>query len=130
MSVPLSAKNAVVRVNGSVVACKEWNVEPKVDALETTNFEGSGYGDYIAGIIDADITLTFDMDSAAFQTGNPPNLAAGATITNLLLYTNGVGSAKWTFPSALVVTSPMNAAVRDLLKGTATLKGKGIFSFG
>lgn len=130
MATPLSAKNAVVRVNGAVVACKEWNVEPKDDGNDTTNFEGAGFGDSIGSIIDCDITLTFDYDSAAPQYETPPALMAGQTISNLLLYTNGVGSKKWTFPSARVKSSPMNAAVRDNLKGTCALVAKGSFSFG
>lgn len=130
MATQLSAKNAVVRVNGSAVVSKRWVVTPKADALDVTNFEGGGYGDYIAGIVEADITIEFDFDSSNPQYSNPPNLAAGQTISNLLLYTNGTSSAKWTFASALVTESPNEAAVRDALKGTATLKSKGSFSFG
>src|SRR5262245_49631337 len=117
MATPLSAANAVVRINGATVACKRWQVTPKVDALDTTSFEDAGYGNCTAGIKDCDITLEFDYDSSAPQYSNPPNIFAGATLTNVLLYTNGTSSAKWTFASSLVVDSACDAAVRDVIKG-------------
>lgn len=130
MATPISAKNAMVRVNGSTVAVKRWMVTAKTDALDITNSEGGGYDDSIAGIVAADITLEFDYDSASPQLSNPPNLAAGQIISNLILYVNGTSSYKWTFSYALVVESPLDAPVRETLKGSCTLKSKGSFTFG
>jgi len=125
---PLSAKNAQVRIGTSVLTAKKWSVTPKTDALDITNFEGVGYGDYIGGIIDADISIEFDWDSAADSYANPPNLAPTAIVGPVKLYVNTTASAFWNFPLALVVEAPQNAEVRGLITGSVTMKSKGTYT--
>lgn len=98
----------------------------KVDGLDVTGFESSGYADYIAGITELDCILEGDWDSASSQFSY---LAAGSTISNLLLYVSGTSSSKWTISSALVVDNQHGAEVRGLISFTASIKAKGSFSF-
>ena len=145
---PLSAKNAKVFIGNIALVAKKWSVNPIVDELDTTNFEGGGYGDRIGGITDAEYTveLDFNSDLNAITTQytnsfkNPPNIVANATLTDVRLYLGNTGNVVgpspttlgtwcWHFPSSLVLSVPTMAEVRGLVTLTFTAKSKGIYNY-
>ncbi len=130
---PLSAKNAMVRYTPSMgviytLTAKKWQVTPKVDALDITNFEGNGFADWIGGIIECDGTVDFDWDSADDPYANPPSIFPGSIGGHLELFTSGLASPSWDFPSILIVEVPQTGEVRGLLTGSMTFKSKGTFT--
>jgi len=126
---PLSAKNAQVRFGNYVFTAKKWQVNPKGDALEITNFEGGGFADWIGGVIECDFTIDADWDSASDPFANPPNIVVTSILSTIKLYTNLVGSAFWSFPSALVTDTPFSADVRQTESFSCTCKAKGTFQY-
>jgi hypothetical protein len=128
MSTPLSAKNALVRFGAYVLAARKWNVSPKVDALDATNFESGGFADFIAGVIECEFTVDAQWDSGSDPFGNPPNINVGVIGANVKLYTAGLASPYWNFPSVLVVSTPFTADVRGTLDVTFTCKAQGTFN--
>ena len=128
MATPFSAKNAKVRYSATTaITMKEWSVEHDVGEIDTSNFEGAGYTDRIAGLKDVTITLTMDYDSGA----NPLDITGfypGSNVTNLRLYLNDTTSPYWSFPSAICLKVSEPAKVKEGMPITFTLKNKGTFS--
>jgi hypothetical protein len=130
---PLSAKNAKVRITtpsstSFVFTAKRWTVTPRVDPLDITNFEGEGFADWLGGIKECEFTIEADYDTANDPFFDPPDIVAGAIIGPVLLYTDDIPSDHWNFAKALVVETPMTAAVRELITITLTCKAKGTFT--
>lgn len=127
--VPKSAKNAQVRIGSATHFATSWDVNPSAEELETSNFEGVGYTDRIAGLIDCEVTVEGWFDTSANPFDSPLSLAAGNVITNLKLYLNTTAGPFWLFPSFQILTSPMTGVqVKGLLPFKFTGKNKGIFS--
>jgi hypothetical protein len=126
---PLSAKNAKVRVGNYVLTARVWNVKPHGDAEETSNFEGGGFGDFTGCLAYCDFNVDGHWDSASDPFANPPNIVVTAVISTVKLYTNDIGSPFWSFPSALVVDTPMDADVKTVLSISIACKAKGSFVY-
>lgn len=130
---PFSAKNAKVRIGAgaATVTAKAWNVEPDADELDVSNFEGAGYSDVIAGLINARITIELDLDGQAGANiwDTPPTLRPGTTLSTVRLYVNDTTGPSWLFSSALVLASPNNMNVKEAAKATIRLRAKGSFSY-
>lgn len=127
---PFSARNASIRINNVVFVAKHWEVKPKTAPADVTNFEGGGYGDAIGTILEADVDIDdADMDATAMPYNNPPNLIPTTFLENVFLYMAGVASPFWNFPSMLVTDVPNRARVREAMKFSVRLYGKGQFAF-
>jgi hypothetical protein len=126
---PLSAKNAVVRFNTYILTAKLWTVTPKCDKLDVTNFEGAGFGQYITGILDADVSIDGDWDSANDPFSNPPAIVVGQIMSGVKLYTNGLASAFWSFPLLVITETPQKADVRGSISITITGSASGSFVY-
>jgi hypothetical protein len=126
---PLSAKNAKCRVGAYVLTAKKWSVKPHGDEYEISNFEGAGFGDFIGCLAYCDFSIDGDWDSASDPFGNPPNITVTQVITAVKLYTNDLASPFWSFPSALVVDTPMDADVKTALTISISCKAKGSFVY-
>ncbi len=128
---PLSAKSAKVRIGAgpTTITAKKWTVAMKVDELDTSNFEGNGYTDRIAGLKDATITIEFDIDTDAAGT-NPwdaagYNFTPGTVLATVKLYLNDTTGPFWLFTSAIILDFNNPTDVKEALKGTVTMKNKG-----
>lgn len=128
-----SAKNAKVRVGsagssttGVTISSKRWRVTPEVDEINTTNFEGAGLYECIAGIIKATVELTLDDDGAAniFDLG----IRAGAFVS-LRLYLNGTTGPYWYFPNVLIRSPNQEADVTAAMANTISGTGTGTFTY-
>jgi hypothetical protein len=126
---PLSAKNAKVRINNVVYTAKRWVVTPVADEIDTSNFEGAGFTDRIAGLSDCEFTVDADWDSAGNNFANPPNIVIGQTLSTVKLFLNDTSSVFWLFPSALITTTPTTAEVRGAIIVSFTAKNKGTFTY-
>src|SRR5579872_5174816 len=118
--VPLSAKNAVVRINGSVLFNSKWTATPESAMLDTSNMEGGGFEDQIPGLRKLDIHIEGWWDSSANIYDTPLNLTDGQVVS-FALFTSGIGSPNWS-GTGLVKGAPMTADVKDLVKYTLDLK--------
>jgi hypothetical protein len=126
MPTPYSAKNAKVRFGAgpSTLHAKAWEITPKADLVDTTNFESGGYKESIFGIHEASITITFDDDGA--NNVRDLGLTEGASVS-LKLYLNGVGGPHWN-GTINIATQPMRADVRQAVGCTLTGEFTGTFS--
>lgn len=127
--VPLSAKNCKIRVNGAICYGQKWQATPEAAMLDTSNFEGQGYEDQIAGLKKLDIHVEGWFDGAG-GANNPYestlNLNPGAVIT-IDLYTNDLNSPGW-HGTALVKGQPMIVDVHEKVMFSFDAKMKGAFS--
>lgn len=124
-----SSRNAQVRYGSgpTTLTSKSWDVTPKADKLETTNFEGSGYAEFIAGVRQCDVQIQFSDNGAA----NPfdGGLTAGSIISNLKLYLNTTAGPYWLFPSFFVESVSMKADVKEQMMDSLTGSGTGTFTY-
>jgi hypothetical protein len=123
---PLSAKNCKVRINGAVLYNSKWQATPETALLDTSNMEGAGLEDCIAGLRKLDIHIEGWWDAGANPYDAPLSLQDGQ-IVSFVLYTNDIGSPNWS-GTGLVKGMPMTADVKDLIKFTLELKAKGSFN--
>jgi hypothetical protein len=133
-----SAKFARVQLSGVNMVALKWTINAKTDALDVTNFEGSGYAAYIGGILDADISCDCVFDSVQAPFANPPALAPAALLGNGL---TGAGSAVkfyldrtgatyagfWSFANILIETCNMDTEVRGFVRFTFTARNNGAY---
>ena len=127
--VPISAKNAVVRVNGSTLYASEWTVNSQSVLDDATNFEGGGFEQSVACTTHAEVDINGWYDSSANMFDPPLELQDGATVDNLTLYINEVGSAHWLFPVALVESAQVIARVKEKINYRLRLKSTGLFDY-
>lgn len=116
-----SGKNGKVRINSATLAVTNWRVEPRVDKLDTTNSESAGVGEYIGGVFDIDVTLTFDYNYGGAPFGT---LLPGTTVSTVVLYIDGTGGASWSMTSMFIERATMESPTRG--KVSVTLQGNGM----
>lgn len=121
-----SARLSRVDVDGVKILANRWTANVKTDELDVTTFESDRYGDFIPGIVEADVSVEGFFDSANNPHEDPPNIRAGAVIT-LTLYTDDVASDHFDFPFFLVTSCSVEAEVRGALRISFTGRNKGIF---
>lgn len=121
----VSAKNAKVRIGATVLYAAKWTVSNKGQKLDRTNFESAGYGEYVGGILDADVTI-----EGPYNVGDGPIAVAppGTSISTVKLYLNDTTGVFWSFPSLYVETFEVSAEVRGLVTLKITGSGNGTFS--
>lgn len=129
MPTPLSAKNSKARINGNILYNVNWTVTPESDLLDTSNKEGMGYKDYIAGLSGIKVHFEGWWDGGADMYDAPLSVFDGAILQNILLYVDDIGSPAWQLPLAIVGPVPMMADVKDLIKYTFDCNGKGVFIY-
>jgi hypothetical protein len=122
---PRSAKNAQVRINGMTFTAKKWTVTPKVDKIDTTNFESGGYAVSTPGITSIEFTIEADYDAANNPYDLPTNVqpAESANDNTVKLFLNTVSGPYWLISSANFWEAPMTADVKGALG--ISLKGEG-----
>lgn len=123
---PLSAKNCKVRINNAVLYNAKWTATPESAYLDTSNMEGGGFEDQIAGLRKLDVHLEGWWDAGANPYDSPLNLLDGQVVS-FVLYTSDTGSPAWS-GTALVKGMPMTADVKDAIRYTIDMKAKGSFN--
>lgn len=123
----LSGKAAKVRYGGSnyVLPMKQWDLDPHNTALDVTNAESGGKGEYRGSIDDADLTLEFDQDWSQNMFTN--GLVVGARV-HFYLYVNDTAGPFWD-GYVQIESVPTSARVRDTVGGRLTGKFSGGFSY-
>lgn len=122
-----AGKSSSVSVNGSLLGGVSATVTPKVQALDDTDWNSGGYGEYLKGVIDCDITVDY-----LYNVGTAPITLLKLldqtvdTVPNVVI-TLATGAA-WTFPTFFVETAPTSTQVRDLVKGSFTGRASGTFT--
>lgn len=124
-----SGKNARVRIGGATFLCAvKWSVSAKVDELDTTCFENSGFATYIGGIHEADVSIEGNWENNIHA--NPPNIGPNATLAlELFIDATNLAGVKFTFPALLVTNCTVDVEVRGIVKYTITGKTVGSYSF-
>jgi hypothetical protein len=126
---PRSAKNAKIRLSNVVHYAYEWSVTPKADEIDATNFEGSGFYEWIPGIVSATYNAKALYDCQGSPYDSPSSLTAGATLTTTKLYINDTTGAFWLFPTSRVLDAPTMANVKEGVKFDFNAKGSGTFTY-
>lgn len=127
-----SGRNARVTINGTSFKCKKWSVVDKNPGLDVTDFESGGFGEYIASVRDADITIELDLDITAsvdsFDVAYPGATPAINIYVNSAAAPAAVSGAKWTFPSVYIEENSNMTGVREAVTGTIKGKASGTFT--
>ena len=125
-----SGKNSTFAVNGTSYDGKGWTVDPQAAESRTDNTSDNGYSNRIVNMKDCKFTLEFDWDVSENLMSATPNLAIGTVLTNVKLFLDEAGSSTcyWSFPSAIVLSTPMQSKVGDTIKWTVNCANKGAFS--
>jgi hypothetical protein len=132
-----AAKNARVKLGAVNIYAMRWTINAKTDDLDVSNCEGGGFGTYIPGLIDADVTFDGIWDSVQDPFANPPNISPGAFFGNGLtganatckFYLDYVNLASfWSFSSLLITSVSQDTDVRGFLKFSCTSKGCGAYT--
>lgn len=128
--VPTSGKSASFAIGTVIYHHKGWAVNASGSEGATNNTQDAGYTNRIVTLRDAEITLDLDWDAGANLMAATPTLYPGTIVTGLKCFLDAPGSSGvyWLFPSAVVMTTPMQAKVGDVIKWTVTLKNKGTFT--
>lgn len=127
---PYSAKNAKIRVGAVVLTAKKWTVTPATDALETTNFEGTGFYECVGGITKATVTIELDDDGQANLWDAASNtLRPGGRAATVKLYQNDTTGPFWSFPTLFIEQTPQNADVKQQMQNTIQGVGSGSFLY-
>lgn len=109
-----------VGTGATVLRGYRWVVDWKADDFDVSCFENNAYGNYIAGLIDADVTIDAYWDTIDNPFAAPMSIAPGANIGPLtILYTksNGV-SQLWNFANFLVVDVHNETNMHDVVRYT------------
>jgi len=127
-----STKNARVEVGTpfSTLEATKWTVEARADEIDVTNFESGGYTDYLTSYIDANGTVDAFWDkSTNVPFADPPLVLPGNQLAvRLHLHKNTV-DAYYDFPVAIILSSSVDAAVRDVIRYNFTFRNKGYFVY-
>lgn len=128
---PRSAKNAKVRINAMVFVAKKWTVTPKVDKIDTTNFESGGYAASTPGITSCEFTIEADYDAANNPYDLPMNVqpAESASDNLILLYLNDTSGPYWQISLANFWEAPMSADVKGALGISLKGEGSGVYLY-
>lgn len=125
--VPLSAKNCKVRINATTMFAMKWTATPESAYLDTSNYEGQGFEDQIAGLrkLDVHIEGWWDSNNTQDPYDTPLNLQDGQVV-GFVLYTNDIGSPAWV-GTGLIKGMPMITDVHGRVDYTLDMKAKGSF---
>lgn len=129
-----SGKHSSFDVNSIHYDGKGWSVEPAGQEVRTDNTSTNGFSDRIVAVKDLKVTLEFEWDCSQNLMSSAPTFKIGTVLSILRLYldfraTEDADDANyWTLPSAIVLTTPMQAKVGDVIKWTVTVGNKGAFT--
>ncbi len=127
--VPMAAKFDQVRIGVTAYYAQEWEVTDETNFDDTTNFEGSGFGEQVACIKRARIRINGWWDAGANPFDNPPNIKSGNRLATVKLYLGGVNSSVfWSFPFVDVVSSVHGGRVDQKINLTLELMSFGPFT--
>ena len=119
----LAVKAGKVRVSTSTtVSVQEWTFEIKGDPQDVTSGEHSGYGTYVGGVADGDISFTgvFDLAMSTPVTTLAPN----AILSGCIFYVNDTSGASVSC-SMIVSSFRINTVIRGKVNATVTGKSTG-----
>lgn len=126
-----STKNSRVTAGlaNTVLQAYKWTVEVRADEIDVTNFESGGFTDYLTSYVDAMGTVDAFWDKDDNQPfDDPPQLLPGQQ-TNLTLYMHTDLLNYFRFPIAIILSSTVDAAVRDVVRYNFTFRNKGPFYY-
>jgi hypothetical protein len=121
-----SAKNAKVRIGATVVVAKQWDVEPQVDELDVTNFEGGGYHEVIGGI--KKLTVNIQLDDNGLENIYDV-IKPGDDAALVKLYLNDTAGPFWYIPYLFISRMPQRADVKAAMSDTIQGTGNGSWSY-
>lgn len=126
---PFAAKNAKIRIGAAtVLTAKLWTVEVSADDLETTNFEGGGLHENIAGI--RKLTFSIELDDDGAQNTFDLTVTAGTVMASTIkLYLNGVGGPFWLVSYPFIKSVGHRADVKSTMGLTIQGNGTGSFTY-
>lgn len=133
---PIIARRCKVRINGVAIVTNEWSIEPAVEQIDVSNFEGSVTGvdvysfkDFVNGLRGATVNISMWHNVGSAIHDAPLNLQDGAYVGPVLLYLNDLTSPYWNFPVMLVNSVSTSAKVGDIVRCQVKLMNKGAFYY-
>lgn len=126
---PLSAKNAKVRVAGSILYAASWDVEPESTLIPSTTFEDDGYEVDIFGLSKCMVRIEGLWNAAANIHDAPLALRDGVVLLDVRLYVNDTDGPYWALPFVNVQGVPVSARVEGGVQYRFAGKAKGLFAY-
>lgn len=126
MSSALSARNAVVRIDGEILEMMSWDVDPHAAPVDDQSFEDEGYESWFVSARGCTVTISgfyTTYESTFVDHGIHP----GALLENVRLYLDGITSAYWHFPFLQVEGHPQRASAKGGHEIKITCRSNGKF---
>jgi hypothetical protein len=120
-----SGRESTATINGTELPTTGWSVDPTSEIVTFRNSKTDRYSLKEATYHDlsGSITIDFDHDENPFVA--PIGLADGAELTDVKLYTNGVGSLFYDLPSIIIVGTPTSVETEGKLSVTINFTNNG-----
>ena len=121
-----------MRINGVPIQANEWSVEPQIDTIDVSNFEGSvtgvdvGFKDYVNGLRGAQLSIEGWMraDLNYFDA-----FGGEGSYVSVVLYTQDLGSPFFHFPVALLSKMSISAKMNDIMRCNFSLMNRGPYFY-
>lgn len=129
-----SGTGGTATYGGQELPVTSWGVDPSVEIVEFRNSKTGGYSKLEATYKTCPFTieLDYDFDQNPFAIG--AGLTIGTVVVNVKLFLRGAGtnpSAQpfWSFPSAVVVSTPQRNETNGRVTTTINLRNDGAFTY-
>ena len=121
-----SGKTGRLTIGAANIPIKSWRVTEKSELLDVTHTESAGHGEYIAGILDHDVTIAFEVSVSVFPFGTTA-IAAGTAVTMSLIEGTSDSNTTWVV-SCIPESLETGIDVRGTISGTINGKVTGAVS--
>lgn len=122
---PRSGKAGKIRIGGTDIYLKIWEVDDVVEDLDTTHFECGGFAEGVVGIYEATVSFQGDWHANQNPYSNPPSLKRGEILGDVKLYTNFADGQHYNFPFLRIIQSRLSCPVRGTVTYSAVGKSDG-----
>ncbi len=113
-----------IKVNSTVLRSHRWSVNDRVEDFDVTTFENLGFGDYIPGLRDGDISFDAYWDPVDNPFSAPLSLVPGTFASSIQLFIDkGAITEVYSFGFPLIVSVNMETATRMATHYSVTAKG-------
>jgi hypothetical protein len=129
-----SGTGGTVTIGGVELPVTSWSVDPSVEIVPFRNSKSGGYSIKEPTYKDANFTVEVDFDYDANPFAVAGGLTIGTTVSAVKLFLRGAGTVPtaqpyWSFPSAIIVSTPQRNETNGRLTTTFNMTANGAFTY-
>ncbi len=120
--------DARVSLDGQFLDCTKWTVDDKADEIDVTTTETDGFGQWITGVRDCEVTLELLFNSVGDPLSSAPTITVG-NVMHLKLFEHFslIPLRFWDFPLFLICGISQDIEPRGAVK--INVRGRSTDSF-